>query len=153
MPYKSIPLTDRLQRGLKLQPSGCWEWQGYCTRGGYGQTGSGGKYGKKLYVHRAIWEIVFGFIPERLCVLHKCDNPPCANPAHLFLGTKADNIADMVSKGRQRGPRGTQHGNAKLTWDQVHAIRVDGRTQLKIGKAYGINQTAVSAIKRGTRWK
>lgn len=84
----------------------CWEWQGCRISYGYGRV----RYdGKTRFAHRVAWELTHGQIPDGLCVLHICDNPPCCNPAHLFLGTKADNNADKVSKNRQA--RGDTHGS------------------------------------------
>jgi hypothetical protein len=78
---------------------GCWEWQAAKLRRGYGQFGSG--QGKRLILaHRMAWTLFVGKIPDGLCVLHKCDNPPCVNPNHLFLGTYKDNAEDMVAKNR-----------------------------------------------------
>jgi len=77
---------------------GCWEWQGAVSHStGYGRICWEGKYAG---AHRVIWQLVYGNIPTGLCVLHKCDNPPCVNPAHLFLGTPQDNARDRDSKGR-----------------------------------------------------
>jgi len=92
----------------------CWLWMGARTKLGYGQRG-GRKTGRR-YTHRLSWEMRFGPIPEGLCVLHHCDNPPCVNPDHLFLGTKKDNTQDMIAKGRGRGPRfsGETHPGARL---------------------------------------
>ena len=80
---------------------GCWEWQGARSASGYGSmfSASGGHH----VAHRVIWEDVNGPIPDGLWVLHRCDNPPCCRPDHLFLGTPADNTADMIAKGRGRG--------------------------------------------------
>ncbi len=150
----SIPLIDRLQRLLKVMPNGCWEFQGYCRKG-YGQIRRGKAVEGNVSVHRAMWEIVFDIIPDGICVLHHCDNPPCANPAHLFLGTKANNTDDMMSKGRGKyiTKMGEENGQSKLNWEQVHAIRVDGRSNTEIGKDYGIHNSNVSRIKSGERWK
>lgn len=83
----------------------CWVWTGGLARGGYGifmlkSIGIGKKKFKRA--HRYSWEIHFGEIPNQLLVLHKCDNPPCVNPDHLFLGTQTDNVRDLVQKGRHR---------------------------------------------------
>lgn len=75
----------------------CWEWQGTRNSGGYG-TLSGNENG--LLAHRVAYEILVGEIPKGMFVCHKCDNPPCCNPSHLFLGTPKDNIRDMIDKGR-----------------------------------------------------
>jgi hypothetical protein len=123
--------------------------------------------GMKL-VHRVAWELWRGSVPTGLCVLHHCDNPPCFNPDHLFLGTDADNAADKYAKGReniQRGaghwsrrhpdriPRGEETGSAVLTVDQVRAIRVDTRTLEAIAAAYGITKSGVAHIKKRRTWK
>lgn len=103
----------------------CWEWPGYLIHG-YGQV----RYqGQKWYAHRLMWTRWFGPIPDGLNVLHHCDNPPCVNPWHLFLGTDADNNHDRDAKGRQVAPRGNQNGSRlhpeKLArgdaWYRAHA--------------------------------
>jgi HNH endonuclease len=91
------PVDERFWAKVKRGP-GCWEWQGYRDRKGYGRIG-GGK--DSQLVHRLSWSLHHGD-PGELCVLHHCDNPPCVNPDHLFLGTIQDNNADMIAKGRRR---------------------------------------------------
>ena len=85
--------------------SECVEWIGYTMPGGYGQ--SNGKL-----AHRTAWETAHGPIPDGIEVLHSCDNPPCHNPEHLFLGTQADNMADMDAKGRRGVKEQSGHGTA-----------------------------------------
>jgi len=96
-------LKERLERRLIWQPSGCLEWTGYRSKDGYGRIGDG--HGKMPRTHRAAWTVGVGPIPEGQHVLHHCDNPPCCNVAHVFLGTNADNVADKVAKGRQYGKK------------------------------------------------
>ena len=79
----------------------CWEWNASRNSFGYGQLTIVGPNGKRpRTTHRLSWELHVGPIPEGMCILHRCDNPPCVNPAHLFIGTKADNYRDMRAKGR-----------------------------------------------------
>ena len=129
--------------------SGCWLFAGGLVRGGYGQVRLGAK---KILAHRAAWELVNGPIPAGLLVCHNCDTPACVNPAHLFLGTPRENMADKIAKGRQRNVTGEAHGRAKLTEQMVQSIISDSRTQREIAKAFGIGQAQVSRIKTGSRW-
>lgn len=89
-------------------PDDCWEWTAGCNRKGYGKFSLDGATRQS---HRISWELANGQIPEGLCVLHRCDNPPCCNPAHLFLGTHADNHADRSLKGRHANQRKTHCPN------------------------------------------
>jgi hypothetical protein len=145
-------LIDRLGEKLKAMPSGCWEFQGSRLRG-YGRIGRGRVADGTSYSHRVMWEIVFGSIPDGLCVLHKCDNPPCGNPAHLFLGTNADNTLDKERKGRGRHTKGEENADARLTWGQVRAIRVDSRSCRKLATEYGVCHQHIQKIKSGKKWK
>ncbi len=148
-----IPVIDRLRKRLRVMPNGCWEWQGATTRG-YGEIRVGSMTDgsrRMVKVHRVVWGAVFGPIPEGLHVLHSCDNPPCANPAHLFLGTNADNVADKVAKGR--GAAGENHGRSKLTWGAVQAIHEDSRTHGVIASEYGVARQTIQAVKAGEIWK
>ena len=107
-----------------------------------------------VLAHRLSYEMFVGLIPDGLCVLHRCDNPPCVNPAHLFLGTIQDNNADMVQKGRQCGPLGAANGQAKLNDEKVREIRILLRkfTQAHIAKMFDINFRTVNKIARGKTW-
>jgi hypothetical protein len=137
----------------------CWEWTRARVRG-YGQFGvrRAGKQ-KMVRAHRFSWELYNGPIPEDLCVLHRCDNPPCCNPEHLFLGTMLDNMRDMALKGRQNyvgQPKGEQHNKAKLTEKAVLDIRFrwkGGRTTEMLAKEYGVSGSTVRRIGRGVLWR
>ena len=101
--------------------------------------------------HRVSYELHIGPISHGLHCLHKCDNPACVNPAHLFLGTNADNMRDRDAKGRVC--RGEDHADAKLTEKQVLAIRADNRPQRMIAEGYSISLTAVNQIKKRKTWQ
>ena len=133
------------QRKQEPKP-GCVIWLRCATKGGYGQRGH---QRKNWYVHRLSWTLENGPIPPGLFVLHHCDEKRCFNVEHLFLGTQADNLADMVRKGRSA--YGARNGQAKLSDVQVAEIRADPRSQRRIAKEYGIVQQHVSALKTGFR--
>jgi len=131
----------------------CIEWTGARNTDGYGNRWFRGRCWK---AHRVAWVEANGEIPEEMHVLHHCDNPSCVNPEHLFLGTHADNMADMKAKKRFKIPPrrpGDPHPTAKLTQEQVDAIRSDTRSQRTIAADYGISQPNVSMIKTHTIWR
>lgn len=116
----AVPLETRFWSRVEKTDS-CWLWKGQKSPLGYGKIGEGGTSPRNILAHRLSWEYANGPIADGLCVLHKCDNPPCVNPDHLFLGTMTDNMADKVSKNRQ--VKGESAGCVALTEDQVRAIR------------------------------
>jgi hypothetical protein len=149
---KPIPWTDR----YTVNPStGCYEWNGACNGKGYGRVCIDGRL---FYAHRVSYAVAFGAIPSGMLVCHKCDNTRCVNPKHLFLGTPADNSADMVRKGRARPgvTRGERHWKSRLTAGQVAEIRAEyaggGVRQVDLASRYGIAQAYVSEIIRGEAW-
>ena len=120
------------------------EYTGFRNAGGYGLAGCG-------LVHRQAYREAFGEIPEGMMVLHKCDNPACANPEHLFLGNNASNMADMKNKGRGRARPGEHSPNAKLTMVEAREIRhayCEGCSQMELASKYGVSQRAISLIVR-----
>lgn len=129
--------------------TGCLEWTRHIDRRGYGTLKHKQKH---RFAHRMMWEYKFGPIPEGMNICHKCDNPKCLNPNHLFVGTTQDNVSDKMVKGRFKPVTGERNGCAKLTADQIEAIRLDPRPQHVIAKDYGISQSNVSLIKQGKTW-
>lgn len=147
----------------------CWLWTASTRDKGYGAF----VYAVENQVvqgraHRYVWERDKGHIPVGLCVLHHCDTPACVNPAHLFLGTKADNNHDMQRKGRKvvggthcgdagKYARGVHHHNAKLTEETVREMRrmyaVGGWSYGELGKVFGVNGSGVWKIIHRQRWK
>ncbi|HZV74586.1 MAG TPA: HNH endonuclease [Conexibacter sp.] len=141
-------------------PDECWRWTACCNPAGYGQ---GTRHRTIFRAHRASWEIHHGPIPYGLNACHNCDNPPCVNPAHLFLGTQQDNVHDMLAKGRDRlhfresPPAGESNANAKLTADKVREIRTlyaaGGWRHADLAERFGISRALVSFITSGRAWR
>lgn len=148
---------DSFHQKYRVSPHGCWEWVQGRFNGGYGKFNKRAvKYGLSQYAHRTSWIIHFGPIPEDLQVCHRCDNPGCVNPQHLFLGTSQDNMQDASKKGRMNTwerLHGAQHGRAKLTLDQVRNIQGDDRPRKEIAQEYGVSLSRISKIKQGSTWK
>ena len=130
----------------------CWLWKGRPGTKGYGRFTIGRRGDSRTFMaHRFSYEVAFGVVPGELCVCHHCDTPACVKPAHLFLGTKADNNADMKRKGRH--PLGDRHHRRKLNSEQVRAIKRDARPQVVIAAEYKVHQSTISFIKSGRYWK
>lgn len=135
-------------------PNDCWEWlKSRHNAGWHGQWRASD--GRIELAHRAAWRLMRGEIPLGLCVLHKCDNPGCVNPAHLFLGTQSDNASDMWSKGRARPVtnKGEKHGNAKLTADLVRDIRSSKESGVELARRLGLTTTTICDIRKRRTWK
>lgn len=133
----------------------CWPWTGCKNWAGYGKVGVENQL---KGTHRVAWELTNGPIPDGLHVCHRCDNPPCCNPDHLFLGTRSDNMRDAWAKGRgvHQVMHGEQHGMAKVTEADVREIRTryaaGGVTQAALAAVYGISDVQVSNIVRHKNW-
>lgn len=137
----------------------CWPWEGCRNPQWYGTL----KWRRRTdRAHRIAYELVVGPIPIGLCVCHHCDNPPCCNPAHLFLGTIADNNADKVAKGRagrtgkrSGWARGEGHGCARLTTADVIALRrrhVEGESQSSLAREFGVHVSTVHLVVHRKKW-
>jgi hypothetical protein len=153
VPYKDLRVSfgEKVDRSPGQGPKGdCHMWTAAVTHTGYGHVYYEGRVRR---AHRVAWHIEHGEWPE-LCVLHRCDERLCVNPAHLWLGTRADNIVDMDAKGRRITARGEGHGFAKLTEADVRAIRsLRGvERQVDIAARYGISYGHVSMIQRRKKW-
>jgi hypothetical protein len=145
--------AERLLLKSKEMPSGCREWQGsrFMSRGKptYGQMWYQGTNTK---AHRVAWKEFKGPIPDGKQVLHKCDNPLCVNPEHLFLGDNTVNVRDCIKKGRKVVFPGESNGKSKLTRKQVRAIRRDTRIHEAIAADYGVCRANISVIKSRKKW-
>jgi hypothetical protein len=129
----------------------CWEWLGYRDHNGYGELGVNGR---TTSAHRLSYTLNIEAIPDGLFVLHKCNNPACVNPYHLYLGSQQDNMNDMVRASRQT--IGENHPNAKLTETQVIEIIKLLKTNIKhkvIAEIYSTSEANISLINSGRLWK
>lgn len=142
----------------KQQPSECWPWTGWChPRSGYGVLSK--KDRKGLRAHRVAYYLATGIDPkaEGQDVLHHCDNPICCNPAHLFIGTHLDNMRDRRSKGRAASTQGILNGRAKLTAEDVIAIRAAYKPNTRnnvrdLAITFGLSRRSVYEIGRRLKW-
>ena len=139
-------------------PDECWEWTGYRHQFGYGLISRVGRHAM-LTAHRVSWEMRFGTAGD-LHVCHRCDNPPCVNPAHLFLGTHQDNMKDMAAKGRASQPpvrRGSANNKAKLTEEMARQIRetyaAGGVSIRQLARQYGVTFAPVQMLIAGKTWR
>jgi hypothetical protein len=157
----NIPVEDRFWPRVN-KTDGCWVWTGTIGFFGYGELRVNGV---DTRAHRVSYELANGPIPVGMRVLHKCDNPPCVRPGHLFIGTQADNVADMWAKARgarpsadhpERLPRGELHWRAKFTDSDIVAIRAAvaaGESRRSVARRYKVGHESISKIIRGDTWK
>ncbi len=166
---KNTPINRRNQRTISERlwsrvdkstgANDCWLWQGATVRGLYGQIRRdpvGNEIrGKKTTTHRVAWELAYGPIPSGMEVCHRCDNPKCVNPAHLWLGTHAENQADMMIKGR--AARGERSGTARLNTKQVaiikHLLKTGACDIADISTLVGVSKSTIDAIKHQKTWR
>jgi hypothetical protein len=158
MPAKNTMTLAERHAALTARGPHCWLWQGRVNERGYGLIDKGGHSrhgGRPLLAHRVAYELAHGSIPDGLFVCHSCDTPRCVNPDHLWLGTNADNAADMARKNRSN--QGERCPSAKLTAERVTEIRrrwAEGGVQQKaLAAEYGVSRGVVSEILSGKSWR
>jgi len=164
-PERCTPLSERFWRYVTIsEESDCWWWSGNRNRRGYGKIQSEPPEARTLVASRASWELHYGAIPDGMLVCHRCDNPSCVRPGHLFLGTSKDNIRDSVQKGRHAclahvPPRraGTESAAAKLTDDNVRVIRAlfsGGHARnTQLARMFSVTSRTIKLIVDGSTWK
>jgi len=153
--------TERFWEKVDVRgPDDCWEWQSGRDEDGYGRFRVGGQGSATVKAQRFAYEITIGSIPQEMLVCHTCDNPPCCNPRHLFVGTSLDNNADRDAKGRtargqDAGTRGEQNGMSKLTSNTVREIRsavLQGVSQAELSRKYQVQESTISRIVNHKLW-
>lgn len=152
--YRAEPLHVRFSRKYQVDDTtGCWVWTASILQTGYGQIQVDGR---PMKAHRLSWILARGPIPDGLCVCHRCDNPKCVNPDHLFLGTAAENTADRHAKGRSA--MGPGSGTAKLNEQTVAEIRRlytrygHVNNSVHLARRFGVAHSTIGRIVRGERW-
>lgn len=153
MGFRQAPLAQRLWEKVDVgAPDECWNWRGNVGNSGYGSIRVGAPIRRQINSHRAAYEVAHGAIPDGMYVCHHCDNRRCCNPSHLFLGTQADNIADMIAK--RRAPVGSSHGMADLTDKQVLDIwhRAGRERSASLAAEFGVATQTIGKIARRERW-
>jgi hypothetical protein len=133
----------------------CWPWTAATISTGYGAIGMGRNKDGLILAHRASYEMHFGAIADpNMYVCHRCDNPVCVNPHHLFLGTPSQNSFDCSAKGRNRQPKGVSAKSAKLSESDVRDIRARPSVSiLKLAREYGVHHRSIWAVRHRKTWK
>ena len=152
--------TEDIKQRAKINPdTGCWEWLG-TKRNGYGRTTTGSRSDgtrKSISAHRLSYQLFNGNIPPGNVVCHKCDNRCCINPDHLFAGTVQDNVNDRERKGRNKPPKGSENGRAKLSEKDVLTARTErsdrGTSYQALAKKYGVAKKTIMDAVKGVNWK
>lgn len=145
----NMALYERFFSHVNIGPE-CWTWVGSRNEHGYGNFCINGRSHR---AHRISWAMTKGKVADGLMVCHMCDNPPCVNPAHLFLGTNRDNMADCIGKGRLRRPT-AQEGNCRIsdkTAIEIVRKNMSGSTQIELSSIYGVSYYTVHMLCRGKR--
>ncbi len=147
--YCGLTVAERFGKYVKKTDT-CWLWIGSKCPKGYGRMNV---KGKSVIAPRISWKIHYGGIPQGKYVLHKCDNPSCVNPDHLYLGNQYDNMADMYRSGRAKHKRGEENGKSKLTEAIVREIRTSTNTLVALARKFGINRRTVWSVQSRKTWR
>lgn len=140
---------DNLKSCTATTANGCWQWTRSTQGNGYGTV----RYGTGMKrAHRVAWILVHGPIPAGMCVLHRCDNPPCINPDHLRLGTQAENLCDMFRKKRQRQARGETFRRSKLNEEKVRTILKSPKNYAELGREFGVSKVTIRQVRLRKTW-
>ena len=154
---RRVPLSEKIWDKVQFADyDQCWPWKGARNPNGYPIIHLGGKGSSTTLAARVAYKAFIGPIPDGMQVCHTCDNPPCMNPLHWFLGTPQDNSDDMVSKGRSADNRGERNPHARLSADDVETIRyaVARRAPVRLlASIYGVTMPMIYHIKTGRFWK
>jgi len=148
-------IEDRLEKYID-KSGDCWLWTKGAFNYGYGRLSIGKS--KQVRAHRFMFEMVYGEIPIGMNVLHKCDNPACVRPKHLYLGTQKDNVKDMLHRGRggYKSFQGESHWASKLTMEKVKQIRdlwnKGGVYQKTLAEQFGVSQQVISKVVNYKTW-
>lgn len=148
------PILDRFVDKI-LIGNDCWLWLGGKDKDGYPRTRDNKKPYRQVRASRMAYELFIGPFPPGTEACHKCDNPPCVRPSHIFPGTHSDNMRDAIQKGRKVGMRGEAHPLAKLTNDEVLEIKILIRSKVRsysIAKRFGVSAQTISNIKKERQW-
>ena len=148
-------LADKIANKYAIDPeTGCWNWTAACNARGYGVVSRGGRGSGLHKAHRASWMVHRGELADGAWVLHKCDNPRCINPDHLYLGDHRQNVCDMMSRGRNVIPdnRGERATWAKLTAEAAVDIKTRRLSGPEFARLYGVSRSAVYQIWGGKNW-
>jgi hypothetical protein len=144
-------IIERIKNNININnKTGCWEWKLRRDKDGYASINLGGN---RERCSRISYQIYKGQIPNKMLVCHTCDNPPCVNPDHLFIGTHKDNMDDMVSKGKNK--KGTNNGRHKLNNNMIKEIKklYPIKSMPTLAKMYNVSVVNISSIIRGKIWK
>jgi len=144
-----VPPEERFAKFVTPAGDACWLWAGTILKSGYGNFGVGG--GKTEYAHRFSYRLYVGDIPPGMEVCHSCDVRACANPDHLFVGTRKDNVDDCIAKGRNA--KGERMANAKLTDDDVVLIRASLKSDRELAVDFDVSPSRVNQVRNRLGWR
>lgn len=151
-PFRHETFWDRVEKHITIDENGCHLFTGCLNHDGYGRIG---KDGKNVYIHREVFKKHNPEIEMTGVIMHTCDKPNCVNPEHLKHGTVADNVADMVAKGRRVTVKGSNQPDAKLHENDIPAIRLRLQTKescTTIGRDYNVSASAIRNIEKSRTW-